>query len=204
MGLGAAQLWRSCVPASAPSAGTGREGRKRRKSRNGCMVSTGFPVPPQEPELHQVQTAPAPGGRQHQPHGGDLTAHSGWRGCAPQGAGGERGPLCRAGGGVSALALCGVEGCARGRPAPHRDVPQHPPAPAVPLLWGRAPCDHGWDQFGSQQPPWSRRCWDTSRLGTFLWGSAPCSPPAIFPPVSWFLGAPWSQCARLPLPWAQG
>ncbi|XP_064311990.1 tyrosine-protein kinase Fes/Fps isoform X4 [Phalacrocorax carbo] len=41
------------------------------------MVSTGFPVPPQELELHQVQTAPALdlGGRQHQPHGGDLAAH---------------------------------------------------------------------------------------------------------------------------------
>lgn len=107
MGLGAAQLWRSRVPASAPSAGTGREGRKRRKSRNGCMVSTGFPVPPQEPELHQVQTAPAPGGRQHQPHGGDLTAHSGWRGCAPRGTGGERGPLCGAGGGLSPGVLRG-------------------------------------------------------------------------------------------------
>ncbi|XP_074736769.1 tyrosine-protein kinase Fes/Fps isoform X4 [Strix uralensis] len=75
-GLVAAQLRRSCVPVSAPGAGTGREGRKRRKSRNGCMVSTGFPVPPQEPELRRVQTAPAPapGGhqRQHQPHGGDL------------------------------------------------------------------------------------------------------------------------------------
>ncbi|XP_075569966.1 LOW QUALITY PROTEIN: tyrosine-protein kinase Fes/Fps [Pelecanus crispus] len=41
------------------------------------MVSTGFPVPLQEPELHQVQTAPAPalGGRQRQPDSGDLTAH---------------------------------------------------------------------------------------------------------------------------------
>ncbi|XP_075620809.1 tyrosine-protein kinase Fes/Fps isoform X3 [Balearica regulorum gibbericeps] len=40
------------------------------------MVSTGFPVPPQEPELHQLQTAlaPAPGGHQHQPHSEDLAA----------------------------------------------------------------------------------------------------------------------------------
>ncbi|XP_074456232.1 tyrosine-protein kinase Fes/Fps isoform X2 [Larus michahellis] len=77
-GLGAAQQWQSRVPAVAPCTGTGREGRKRRKSRNGCMVSTGFPVPPQEPELHQVQTAPAPapGGRQRQPRGGDLEAHT--------------------------------------------------------------------------------------------------------------------------------
>ncbi|XP_017592373.1 PREDICTED: tyrosine-protein kinase Fes/Fps [Corvus brachyrhynchos] len=38
------------------------------------MVSTGFPVPPQEPELHQVQSAPvpAPAGRQQQPHNEDL------------------------------------------------------------------------------------------------------------------------------------
>ncbi|KAM4766795.1 tyrosine-protein kinase Fes/Fps isoform 1-T1 [Cyanocitta cristata] len=38
------------------------------------MVSTGFPVPPQEPELHQVQSAPvpAPAGRQQPPHNEDL------------------------------------------------------------------------------------------------------------------------------------
>ncbi|KAM9532914.1 tyrosine-protein kinase Fes/Fps [Guaruba guarouba] len=42
------------------------------------MVSTGFPVPPQEPELHWVHTAPvlAPGGHQHQPCGRDLAAHA--------------------------------------------------------------------------------------------------------------------------------
>lgn len=84
MGLGAAQLQQSCVPASAAGAGTGREGRKRRKSRNGCMVSTGFPVPPQQPELHQVQTAPvpAPAGRQQQPHNEDLATDVGWKDCA--------------------------------------------------------------------------------------------------------------------------
>ncbi|OPJ70240.1 hypothetical protein AV530_019431 [Patagioenas fasciata monilis] len=59
-------------------AGTGREGRKRRKSRNGCMVSTGFPVPPQELELHPVQIAPAPAprGRKNQPNSSDLAAHT--------------------------------------------------------------------------------------------------------------------------------
>ncbi|XP_030137000.4 tyrosine-protein kinase Fes/Fps isoform X2 [Taeniopygia guttata] len=43
------------------------------------MVSTGFPVPPQEPELHQVQTAsvPAPAGRQQQPHNEDLARNDG-------------------------------------------------------------------------------------------------------------------------------
>lgn len=90
-GAGAAQLQQSRVLVSAMGAGTGREGRKRRKSRNGCMVSTGFPVPPQEPELHHVQTAPAPAprGRQNQPNGSDLAAHTGQRGCAP----GDRDPF---------------------------------------------------------------------------------------------------------------
>ncbi|XP_058703140.1 tyrosine-protein kinase Fes/Fps isoform X4 [Poecile atricapillus] len=41
------------------------------------MVSTGFPVPPWEPELHQVQTAqvPAPAGHQQQPHNEDLATN---------------------------------------------------------------------------------------------------------------------------------
>lgn len=82
VGLGTAYLQQNCVLAAG--AGTGREGRKRRKSRNGCMVSTGFPVPPQEPELHRVQTAsaPAPAGRQQQPHNEDPTTNIGWKDCA--------------------------------------------------------------------------------------------------------------------------
>lgn len=93
---GAAQLQQSHVLVSATGAGTGREGRKRRKSRNGCMVSTGFPVPPQELELHSVQTAPAlaPGGLQNQPNGSDLAAHTGQRGRAP----GDRDPFVGRGG----------------------------------------------------------------------------------------------------------
>lgn len=84
VGLGAAKLQQGWVPVSAAGAGTGREGRKRRKSRNGFMVSTGFPVPPQEPELQQVQTAPvpAPAGRQQQPHNEDHTTNVSWKGCA--------------------------------------------------------------------------------------------------------------------------
>ncbi|XP_033372915.1 tyrosine-protein kinase Fes/Fps isoform X4 [Parus major] len=43
------------------------------------MVSTGFPVPPWEPELHQVPTAPvpAPAGHQQQPHNEDLATNDG-------------------------------------------------------------------------------------------------------------------------------
>ncbi|KAL9837655.1 tyrosine-protein kinase Fes/Fps isoform 2-T2 [Geothlypis trichas] len=41
------------------------------------MVSAGFPVPPREPELHRAQTAsaPAPAGRQQQPHNEDPTTN---------------------------------------------------------------------------------------------------------------------------------
>lgn len=71
--------------------------------------------------------------------------HTQVRGAVPQGTGT---PLW--GGGDSALALCRVTGCVRAHPAQHRDVSQHPPAPAAPLLQGKAPQDCNWDQSGSQ------------------------------------------------------
>lgn len=170
--------------AVASGVGTGREGRKGRKSRNGCMVSAGFPVPPQEPELHWVHTAPglAPGGRQHQPHGRDLAAHAGWRGHAPLGGWQGQGPLCGSGKGSQPWFSVGSS-AASGDVLPCTDTcpAQRPPAPTVPLPWGRTPWDHGWDQFGSQQPCWSPGCWDTSRLSTFLWGLAPQPPTAGSP-----------------------
>jgi len=189
-GLRAAQLRQSRVPVSALGAGTGREGRKRRKSRNGCMVSTGFPVPPHELRQHQVQTAPAaaPGGRQCQPGGRDLAARAGWRGCAPAGRWQGRGPLCGAGG-VWALALWGGHGLCR-------DMSQHPAAAL--LLQGRAPRDCSWDQFGSQWLCWSPRYCDTSRLGTFPWGSAPHPPPASSLPMSRPPQLPVPACSAAP------
>lgn len=87
------------------------------------------------------------------------------------GAGRDRDPFVGLGGGSQLWSSVGS------RPAPGDILPctetcpaQHPPAPTVPLPWGRTP-----------RPCWSPGCWDTSRLSTFLRGSAP-QPPAAGSP----------------------
>lgn len=176
--------------------GTGREGRKRRKSRNGCMVSTGFPVPLWEPELRQVQIAPAPapGAHRRQLRGRDLAARTGWREGDPfAGLGGGHGPAL-----LQGFSLCGdILPCMQPGSSTLLIL-------AVPSLTGSAPRGQAWAEFGSCWPCHSSVRRDTSRLGTVPRGSVPCPPLAGLLPVPWPLGAVLPQCAQLPPARAQG